>query len=76
MALQKRYAFWFHYNKPASKEAGKMQWTLHYRGACHLIDGINCAVPTRSYPRNRQPLAVMLGKCVDVKIRNKVAYIQ
>lgn len=54
-------AFWFHYNKPASKAAGHPVLTLHYEGACHLVRSVTCEVPTHTRERQRQPHVVVAG---------------
>lgn len=55
-------SFWFHYNKPASKQAGHPVLTLHYQGRCHLVRSIVCDVPTRTRERSSQPHLVVAGK--------------
>jgi hypothetical protein len=54
-------AFWFHYNKPASRKMGVPILTLHYQGACHFVRGIDCRVPVQTRERKRQPHLVMTG---------------
>lgn len=61
--------FWFHYNKPASKIAGKPQISVHYNNSCHIVDEIECLVPTFSKINKRQPFFVMKGKYNNI-IRN------
>jgi hypothetical protein len=67
--------FWFHYNKPMSKKAGKPQLTLHYNNTCYIVDSINVNVPTYSYNRSRQPHCVIKGKCNKVCIQGNKAII-
>lgn len=55
-------AFWFHYNKPASKAAGKGLMTIHSCGACHLVEDIDCYVPIYTRHRKTQPRLVLYGK--------------
>lgn len=55
-------AFWFHYNKPASRTAGRPVMTVHYRGACHFVRHIKCHVPVRTRERQSQPHVVMAGQ--------------
>lgn len=70
----KRSAFWFHYNKPASAQAGCPILTVHYNGACHLVKGIKCAVPTETRLRTQQPRCVIAGRGI-VRIRDGIAHI-
>ena len=58
----RKYSFFYHYNKPASSAAGRPQLSIHYRGKCHIVDEITCAVPTRSKVRKTQPHVVIVGK--------------
>ncbi len=69
----KKYSFFFHFNKPASKSAGKVQVSLHYRGVCHILDNVVCNVPTEGKLKNRQPRFVMVGKASELKIKDNVA---
>lgn len=59
-------AFWYHYNKPASKRAGYPILTLHYEGKCHMVRSIDCQVPTYTRERSSQPNLVVAGKGVVV----------
>jgi hypothetical protein len=67
-------AFWFHYNKPASKKAGHPLLTVHWRGACHIVRHIKCCVPVKTRERKAQPYVVMAGNG-DVVFKDKTAYI-
>lgn len=67
--------FWFHYNKPESKRAGKPKLTLHYNGICHIVDKLIIKVPTYSFNRNRQPFCVIKGKCNHINIDGGIAII-
>jgi hypothetical protein len=68
--------FWFHYNKPASRAQQRNVLTVHYRGACHLVTGIDCRVPIATRNRTRQPRCVIAGEAGDINIRNGVAVIR
>ncbi len=68
-------SFWFHYNKPASIQAGKNQLTVHFNGACYIVDAVNIKVPCESKNRKRQPRCVMAGVCHSVEISDGVAKI-
>lgn len=72
--------FWFHYNKVASRKAGRPQITVHYNRICHLVDFIICNVPTHSKINKRQPYFVMKGKCAEFLLtggndQDKIAHI-
>lgn len=69
-------AFWFHYNKPASQQAKAPRLSIHWRGACHIVKEIDCAVPIRSRNRKVQPHCVMAGKCKDILVYDGVAIIR
>lgn len=70
-------AFFYHYNKPLSKQRGKHIMSLHYQGACHFVEGLECraAAKTRINER-RQPHVVMAGKAKKITIKNKYAVIE
>ncbi len=61
----KKYSFNFHYNKPASLQAGCPKLTVHYRNVCYIVDKISCDVPIESKNRKVQPRCVMAGKCAE-----------
>ena len=67
--------FGFHYNKPASKKAGKTQLTLYYNKVCYIVDSLNINVPTASYNRTKQPHCIIRGKCDKISINNGMAII-
>jgi len=67
-------AFWFHYNKPASRAAGHPVLTVHCQGACHTVRHIECHVPVRTRERKSQPHVVMAGKGT-VCFSGETAYI-
>ena len=67
-------AFWFHYNKPASKKAGHPVMTVHHKGACLMVRSIVCTVPVCSRERKTQPHVVMAG-IGTVRIAGDAAYI-
>lgn len=62
----KKYVFFFHYNKPESKKAGRNKLTIHFRGKCHLVDKIVCNVGVFSYNNKKQPHCVLKGKCKEL----------
>lgn len=68
-------SFWFHYNKPASRKAGKPQITVHYNSTCHIVNNVVCNVKTVGRLRNTQPHWVIAGKTKELKIENGIATI-
>jgi len=70
-----RYSFFFHYNKPASKQRGRPIISLHYRQQCLLVENLVCNVPTKGKVNKRQPFFVMTGKANEVVIDSNVAHI-
>lgn len=70
----KKYVFFYHYNKAASRAAGHNILTIHYRGTCHLVEKVVCKVQTETKNRARQPHCVLWGKGI-LEIKNNVGYI-
>lgn len=71
-------AFFFHFNKPASRRAKKPQWSVHFMDTCHIVDNVvfnNLVIKTRT--RKTQPIGVLAGKCSPSKFRVEkgVAYL-
>lgn len=79
--MKNKQRFFFHYNKPASKQAGRVRWSIHWRGTCYIVDHIVCFEPTESKVNKRQPYAVMQGFTTSVMLihdnngKKKVAQI-
>lgn len=70
----KKYSFFFHYNKPLSKQRGKPQVSVHYRNQCAIVDNVVLnGVNIRGRIRKRQPYYVLCGKA-DITIKDKIAY--
>ncbi len=67
--------FFYHYNKPASKKAGKPKLTIHSKKTCNLVDGVVCSVKTWSHNRKTQPHVVIKGSAAEIIIKNRIAYI-
>jgi len=67
--------FKYHFNKPASLKLKRPLLSLHYSGACHIIDKIHCNVPTYSHNNKRQPRVVIKGKANKITIQKGVATI-
>lgn len=72
----RKYVFFFHYNKPASQSKGKPVISLHWKGACYLVDNVECACGTHGRIRNKQPMFVMTGKAEQVDFQDGIAYIR
>jgi hypothetical protein len=73
--MPKKYAFFFHYNKPASRAAGKTVLSLHWRGVCHMVSNITCDVPTLGRHRKTQPRWVLTGRASQLRIVDGHAHI-
>lgn len=41
--MNKKYKAIMHFNKSGSKSGNP--WTVHYRGACHIVSAIECHAP-------------------------------
>lgn len=67
--------FWFHYNRHASKKAGKPQITVHYNKQCLIVDNIICKVKTWGKINRRQPYFVIKGKCKHLEISEGICYV-
>jgi hypothetical protein len=61
---EKPRAFFYHYNKPASQRAKRPQISVHWKGACHIVDNIIVQVHSRGRVNKRQPYFVMCGQGV------------
>ena len=76
MQKLKKYKFWFHYNKPASRTAGEPRLTVHFRDQCYLVNKVCCYgidIVTRN--NKKQPHCVVAGNATDLVIKNDVADI-
>jgi hypothetical protein len=71
----KKYVFFFHYHKPASRRTGVPTLSLHWRGQCHLVHTLTCFVLTRSKTRKKQPFIVIEGRAHTVSITDGHANI-
>ena len=68
-------SFFFHYNKPATQRRGKTTVSVHWQGACHLVDSVVCNVPTAGRVRGKAPRFVMAGKASSMQIKDGVAVL-
>ena len=57
----KKYRFFFHYNKPLSKQRGEHIWSVHWRNKCYFVKNIICQPETTSKTNKTQPYVVMRG---------------
>lgn len=73
--MSKEAAFWFHYNKPEAHRQGHPVMTVHYRGICHMVRHISCAVPVSTRERTSQPHVVMAGRGA-IEFLDGTAYIK
>ena len=65
----KKYRFFYHYFR------AKKAMSVHWRGACFVVDNIKCNVPCETKWRPRQPYLVMQGFATSCQIKNGVAHI-
>lgn len=66
----KLYTFYLHYNKPASLKAKRPLMSVHFRGVCHIVDGIQRNRPTATKHSRRQPRVTMAGKATNVSVKH------
>lgn len=57
----KRYVFFYHYYYKAKKAM-----SVHFKGACHVVDEVICYAPCRTKWNNKQPKLVMKGLAREV----------
>lgn len=69
-------SFFYHFNKPKSKQLGKPVISLHYDKACHFVSNLECAVPTKGRIRKTQPVFVITGKANEITIVDEIAFIK
>lgn len=68
-------AFWWHYNKPASRTRKRNVWTIHYEGKCLLVYDVVCdGAKMHTRTRKSQPRGVVAGKGL-VTVKRGVATI-
>lgn len=73
----KDYRFFYHYNKPLSKQLGKVIWSVHFRERCYMVESIACFRNAFSKVNKRQPHAVMQGFAKKIIVTNdKTAIIE
>lgn len=72
--------FFYHYNKPEAKKQGRNVMTVHWEGACHMVNHVKIKVPyLESHAQKRQPHCIMRGLATsitfDTKDNETTAYI-
>jgi hypothetical protein len=68
--------FFFHFNKPLSRQRKCVVWSVHFKGQCLFVNDIRCSVPCESHARKRQPFAVIRGMATSVTVTDGVAEIK
>jgi len=64
--------FFYHYNKPASHAQGRNVITIHWEGACHLVNKIKTIkLDVESHNQKRQPRCIMRGYATQVNFIQK-----
>lgn len=67
---EKARRFFYHYFKAKDK------MSVHFAGACHVVDSVDCRVPCESHRQKRQPRLIMRGFARRVVIANNAATIE
>lgn len=73
-----KFTFWFHYNVPHTKQKGKTQAGVFYRGQYNVYDNVICNVPTRGMHRaGKRPNWVVGGEIEPhrIKVVNNICHI-
>jgi hypothetical protein len=73
----KRYAFFAHFNRVNMQRKLPQVWTVHFRGTCYQVEGIEFKVPTitRFVPEGKQPRATMRGRAAQVIVSKGQAVV-
>jgi hypothetical protein len=58
----------FHYHKAASRRAGRNVLSVHWKGKCHLVHHILCAVKLETHHQKKQPHCILRGFARQVLI--------
>jgi len=63
----RQYRFRYHYNKAASKKAGRPLFTVHYRTKRWITESVMCSVPSETHvcPDYSEP-PVVRGHCYNM----------
>jgi len=62
MIFPKPRAYFLHYNKPATAQAGEPRISVHVAGVCHIVTNVVCNTPTSGRIRKTQPRWVLVGR--------------
>jgi len=73
--MKTKRRFFFHYNKPLSKQKGYVIWSVHFKDTCYYVKEIKCKVPCESKVNKRQLYAVMIGFANNVAVIKNTAII-
>lgn len=55
MKPRRFFRFFYHYYRQKDK------MSVHFKGACHVVDHVRCNVPCEDFRRKTQPRLVMRG---------------
>jgi hypothetical protein len=59
--------FFYHYNKAESRKQGCNVMTIHWEGACHMVNHVQMRVPyLESHAQKRQPHCIMRGHATSI----------
>lgn len=68
-------AFFFHFNKPASRKVKEARWSVHQSGVCHIVRDVTFrGVKVKTHYRSKQPICVLKGRGV-VRVVDGNAFI-
>jgi hypothetical protein len=63
----KKKRFFFHYYKAESKKQGRNVMTMHWEGACHMVNGVKTyGADVESHDQKRQPHCIMRGFASEI----------
>lgn len=68
LSFQKPRAYFLHYNKPATAQAGAPRISVHVAGTCHIVTNVVCNTPTSGRIRKTQPRWVLAGRATTFQI--------
>jgi len=66
----KKYRFFYHYFKAKNK------LSVHWMGACHVVNNVVCDVSCESHWQKSQPRLIMRGFATEVTMIDDVAHIK
>ncbi len=67
--MNKKYVFFYHYNKKNKK------MSVHFRGVCYVVKNVICKADCQTKWSEKQPNIVMKGKCSSIDFLNDVCII-